>query len=53
MTCLDTKSKQKFNFKLLKEINKSLSNSSSKYDNFIFVDDFNAEPTESAIISET
>ena len=32
----------------LKEIDKSWNNSSSKYDNFIFLDDVNTEPTESA-----
>ena len=34
---------------LLKEIDKSLSNPSLKYDHFIFLGDLNFEPTKSAI----
>ena len=49
MTYLHTKSKQKSILNYLKEIDKNLSNSSSKYDNFIFLDDLNIESTESAI----
>ena len=33
----------------LKKIDKSLSNSSSKYDNFMFLDDLTIEPTELTI----
>ena len=50
MTCLHKKPKRKLNFTVdLKEINKSSSNSSSKYDNFIFLDDLNIEPEKLAI----
>ena len=50
MSCLHTISKQKFNFKLsLKKIGKNLSNSSSKYDKFIFLGNLNIEPTELGI----
>ena len=51
MTCLHTKSKEKFILNYLKEIDKSLSNSSSKYDNFIFLDDLNIESNKSAIMN--
>ena len=55
MTCLHTKSKQKCSFKLnyLKEIDKGLGNSSSKYDKFIFLDNLNIERTESEKLNFT
>ena len=35
--------------KYLKEIGKNLDNYSTKYDNFILLDDLNSKPTESAV----